>query len=94
MKPERRDSGGDRSRPGDRRSVEGAAAGESQRRALWEEPSPPGHSIAQVASVVACVVAITLYVQLGDGRKAKPLAPAAPEAVASVPSPPKDEERA
>jgi hypothetical protein len=89
MKLERQDSGGDRSRAGDQRSVEGAAAGESPGRALLEEPSPRGHSIAQVASVLACVVAITLYVQLGNGRKAKPLAPVAQEAVASVPSPPK-----
>jgi hypothetical protein len=90
MKPERQDSGGDRSRPGDRRSVEGAAAGESRRRAISEEPSLRRHSIAQVASVVACVVAITLYVQLGNRGKGKPSAPAVPEAVASVPSPPKE----
>ncbi len=86
MRAERDDPGGNRSRPGDRRPVEGAAGGESQGRALFEEPSLRRHSIAQVASVLACVVAITLYVQLGNRGKGKPSAPAVPEAVAGVPS--------
>ena len=79
MKPESQDSGGDASRPGGRTPVEPERTRESRQRAFDLEPRARGRSIAQVVSVLVCVVAITLYVQLGARGKAKPPAPVVPE---------------
>ena len=80
MKPERRHSSGQLPRPDDRTPDEAQHAQDSRRRALRPEPSERGRSVAQVASVLVCVVVITAYVQVGARRKAKPTAPVVPEA--------------
>ncbi len=90
MKPERRDSAGVRSGPGDRVPVEREPASQSRRRAHDQDSSVRGRSIAQVASVLACVAAITLYVQQGASRKVKPPAPASPAAASVVSAPHKE----
>ena len=87
MKPERRDSGGNRSGPGDRLPAEREPERPSRQRAHNQEPSPRRNSIAQVASVLGCVAAITLYVQLGARRKPSPPAPVVPAASSVVTSP-------
>ena len=94
MKPDQRDSGGDRPGPGDRAPVEREPARESRRRAHDQEPSPRWRSIAQVASVLACVAAITLYVQLGARGKAKPPPPVSPAASSTGTPPPQEKSEA
>ena len=71
-------SGGDLPRPGDRLPVEAERANESGPHAAGQDRAARRRSIAQVASVLACVTAITLYVHLGAPRKAKPAAPVVP----------------
>jgi hypothetical protein len=91
MKPERRDSSGQLPGPDDRMPDEAQHAQDSRRRALGPEPSERRRSVAQVASVLVCVVAITVYVQLGARRKAKPPMPVVPAPGLAASSSPHEE---
>ncbi len=71
-------SGGDLPQPGDRLPVEAERTNESSPHAAQQDRAARRRSITQVASVLACVTAITLYVHLGARRKAKPAAPVVP----------------
>ena len=73
MNPARRDYPDELSGPGDASPPVGAQSVAGPRQpASHSDSSARGNSVAQVASVLLCVVAITLYVQLGARRKAKP----------------------
>ena len=89
MNPERRDPHGDLPSPSAQTPVEVRRGLESRRPTAQPEPWVRGRSVAQVASVLFCVAAITLYVQLGGRRKAEPPSPVDARAGAAArPAPP------